>query len=722
MAAASNGTTQNLSKSRTEVLQALFDSISPQDTQNGSPMSKDQIVKISDKLGEMLEDAGGATGDAQNGVNRNERGEILNEEGLPIIEISEPIIQTEETTVPDPPPLEDPGLVPLATMSSEEREFTRRRMNDILNLLEEEEALEEERNAESERERAKEELERRKSNARKELERLHAAKVMQKRMGKALLRNLADTREREEREKQMQLLEDMEKEEERKAGRPKKSVAFADIPPEASSASPIASSSKLRSPDIPGSDAVGKFRPSDVGQPMKFQVVERFPSIHLPTPTPTSAPEGDSDDETDPGSPVPADSDDGDVILSDHDLDAIPEVRPDQNGEDEEDDIPDDPVEEDEFDLNTAQHHREIALAYYEKRGTLGQDAARAMAAHSHEPFENEWDQPNVPLEATLSSPAPKPPTSKFKSSRLSQAYNTTVPSSTPSTSLGASILPGNASTIKGAVRLGWVEDDKLVGAGESDEDDEDENIEAFMAALRKGEITNAGAEQNAEVLVAALTRAYGGPSPMAAPSTSTQSAPLVEPKSSDLSSVQPPSKPKTSKFKLTRPQARSSPSDSSGSGTPLSTVGRSSPKLPTSQTVVERKPGPSLLAARPAVQTTIPKCASSSVKNASPSSTSTTVNTPSTVVDSPSFLQPVSQTPSMVVDSPSFRPHVSQIPLQMPSMIVDSPSFQPPTSNRPSRPPMVMSSTVRESTGGRPAHALDAEPRKVSRFKAQRS
>ena len=64
-------------------------------------------------------------------------------------------------------------------------------------------------------------------------------------------------------------------------------------------------------------------------------------------------------------------------------------------------------------------------------------------------------------------------------------------------------------------------------------------------------------------------------------------------------------------------------------------------------------------------------------------------------------------------------------------SMIIDSPSFAPPTSKpensvRPDRPPIVMSSIVRESGDGTSRNTSQARnstaQRRVSRFKAERS
>jgi hypothetical protein len=87
------------------------------------------------------------------------------------------------------------------------------------------------------------------------------------------------------------------------------------------------------------------------------------------------------------------------------------------------------------------------------------------------------------------------------------------VPSTTPSTSLGTSVLPSSTSSaLRRAVRTGRLEGKQLVGnVPSSDEDDSEQVDEAFMDALRRGDVTNAGAAaKNADALVAALESAYG--------------------------------------------------------------------------------------------------------------------------------------------------------------------------------------------------------------------
>ncbi|KAI0290651.1 hypothetical protein B0F90DRAFT_1824848 [Multifurca ochricompacta] len=74
--------------------------------------------------------------------------------------------------------------------------------------------------------------------------------------------------------------------------------------------------------------------------------------------------------------------------------------RSDDDGEhddedEEKDETPGDHVSEYEFDIDTLQHQREIALAYFEKRNTIGADAARSMSGHTHKLAgeDDEWEQ-----------------------------------------------------------------------------------------------------------------------------------------------------------------------------------------------------------------------------------------------------------------------------------------------------------------------------------------
>ncbi|THH16483.1 hypothetical protein EW146_g4160 [Bondarzewia mesenterica] len=732
------GATQNLGDGRAQALQALLNSVSPNtagEANNDRKISREQAEKLSEKLSELLDDAESSSGPTEH---RNERGELLNEEGLPIIDIAEPVPESEAAIshrLSASPEAQDIALS--SNFSGDERAQSRAEMNRMLDLLEDEENREEEENERLEEQRRKEELENRKANARKELE-----------------RNVFDARDREEKAKEEQLTLDMEQEAERKRLKPKKSVSFADLPSEEDKESSDTGFSSVKASTMWGDVVPGRLQATEQKQPMKFQVVERFPGPSKPQPlTSPPPPDRDSDDESDPGSSVPSDSDDGQIVHSDHD--STHDWKPTESDDDDDDDedLPEDPVLEDEFDFDTASHHREVALQYYEKRSTIGADAVRAMSAHSHAPAEDKWDQPEVPLEATLSKPPPKPAGSRFKSSHVAQVYNTSVPSITPSKSLGASVLPASSSSLKHVIRNGKLENNQLVGGGESESasDDDDENIKAFLDAFRRGDVTNAGAQENSDALIAALTQAYA-PTPDSSDSTTKVSTPVEidsvrESGQAPVSTLVPIAQ-KTSKFKLNRPALRSSPlaSDSDSVSTPVTTVERSSPKLPTSDTVIERKPGQSSTLPRPIhpLATTTSRmrapapshsASTSSIFVDSPSFQPPRISNPPTVITSPSNSNPQAniasslsfQPSSMIVESPSFQRPQGGVAeeKQMPPMIVDSPSFQPQSSSRPSRPPLVMASTVKESLGPRqpqvPVVSGTGSGKRLSKFKAER-
>ncbi|KAI9057949.1 hypothetical protein FKP32DRAFT_1597904 [Trametes sanguinea] len=548
-------------------------------------------------------------------------------------------------------------------------------------MLEAEELLQQEREEREERERFQAELEKRKEAAKAEIEALKKAREMQKKMGKALILNMAAAREREEKEKQAMEQAEEQAREERKKLKPKKSVTFADLPPDHEN-QPANSMRPADWGDVaPAKLNAGKSTLITKGQmdklPMKMNVVERTPGAcrgPKSPPAPTSN-QADSDDESVPGSPVPADSDDGEAIHSDFSDSENP--PPPTHGESEEEDsdldLPenDEPVEWDVEGYDFAQHQREIALAYYEKRATIGAEALAAMRNHDHDEGEHEWDQPVVPLEASLASSPPKP-TSRFKASQARAS------SSLPSHSLGASILPSSqGSTLKSAVRLGKLENGQLIGGDDGESDDElDPQAKEMLELLKRGEVVNVGPTLPAE---------------STASSAASTSASAEQPKATTAepdAQAAGPSKPKPSKvsqFKMsfaqpTPPQSPSSPSSSLS--TPVTNLERSSPKL----------------GSRGGTPIPVPTKTSRPV----PFASKPTVNQPQMpgmVVDSPSFPAPgqAPQMPSMIVDSPSFPAPgrsarvAGKRPVQMPSMIVDSPSFPSPGAvSSPSYPAVV--------------------------------
>ncbi|KAJ3558498.1 hypothetical protein NM688_g892 [Phlebia brevispora] len=666
------GSTKDLNDGKAEALHALLNSLSPGSavSQSGEDkLSAEQVRKLSDKLEEII-GLGTASGD---GTRRNEKGELVNEEGLPIIDINEPLRPDEEAAdnTDQLGNFDDPGVLPLWTLSSAEKARRKAECDRILDTLEEEERLEETREAEAARARWAEEMEKRKEASKAEIENLKKAREMQKKMGKALLRSVVEGKEREEKEKAEMEHADREAAAKKKSLKPKKSVTFADQHIE--HGEPRSSKGK----DIDWGDvAPGRLRSHGQSAlltrdhmehlPMKMHVVERQPR-RLRSPEPP-AQEGDSDDESATGSLAAADSEDGDVIHSDH-LESDDEgnhspLDSDEDGS--EDGLPEDQKHEDwgGEDFDYAQHQREIALEYYEKRKAISTEVSAAMRAHTHD--NDEWNQPDVPLEATLASSGPKPSVSRFKSERLSGPDRSTLASH----SLGGSVLPSSHSTsLKGAVRLGKLRDGQLVGGEEGESDGEldaaDENARNMLEMLKKGEVTNIGPSPAAPVETGTNQEST---TPAAVAQLSVPQEPTAHPKPS-----------KASKFKMSMahaglPQRSTGSSASSLAGTPVNQVDRSSPKTSSPGGV---SPVPSSVSSGPTV---LPR------------------QMPTMIVESPSLRAPANarrparssaqgipavQPPafhSVILESPSFQPPTtsSQSPA-FHSVILESPSFQPP-------------------------------------------
>ncbi|KAI3618966.1 hypothetical protein WG66_000436 [Moniliophthora roreri] len=643
-----------------EGLQNLLQSIAPDAVQNVTP---EALQRLSDKLSELMGEDVVRTAFAG--------GEQFNEHGLSILDVTEPSSLNANGSTSVASMVEEPPLIPLSSLSSSERERHRRERDRILDLLEEEEEIEQRRADELEREERRREMERRKEAARTELDKLKMIKESHKKMGKALLQSLEESRKEDQ-------VPDVKRE---KSDTSKKSVSFADEhEPAVDVSSPTLGSTPHPSEVDWGDLLRGKLRAS--GRPtllstndehlMKKQVVERIPGTTQQRSTPKQPIRStiDSDDESEPAhSPPFSDSEDED---------GNPEL------------------EEDEFDIDTALHHREIALAYQAQRSKIGEDTAQALASHMHDPKEDpSLDQ----------SHKPKASVSKFRAGRLASSYAASSPST--SQSIGASTIPASGvDTLQRAIRMGKLDSDEhLVGGadeGESDQDEGHEAVQEVLELLKKGEVYNLGPGG-----LHAIT-------PEGA-SSSKQPPPFTMP-------YEPlPTKPKTSKFKLSR-DPPSSIASSSDPSTPINTSERSSPKLPNPSAVIE---------------------------HAAPLGTSAPSFNP-TVVASPSFTRPGQSTSGpMIVESPSFpsglaprsvtrpeRPPMvmsstvkeKETTQQLP-MVLESPSFPsglaPRSSSRPERPPAVMASTVREKESGRnvtqpQSEEASEQPKRVSRFKAE--
>jgi hypothetical protein len=295
----------------------------------------------------------------------------VNEEGLPIIDITEPIAATAEQGDSNTLLVEEDRLIPISSHPSSARERWREERDRILDLLEEEERREQVREEQVSEEQRQEILRKRREAAAHEKAKLKAAKGMQKKLGKALLRSMAETRAKGEDDRQIMPAEENNK--------TKKTVTFADPSNDDSEGDSTTSlqpkpieewgditPARLRS--TPGPSLLSS------GQSMKLTVVERYPASQQAALPITAAKGLDSDDESEPG--LPDDSEQQvDSPQSPVNYDNVPSDS----------DVDENLVLEDEdFDLDFARHQREIALQYHEKRSEIGEVAVAAMMNHSH--------------------------------------------------------------------------------------------------------------------------------------------------------------------------------------------------------------------------------------------------------------------------------------------------------------------------------------------------
>ncbi|KAJ7286109.1 hypothetical protein C8J57DRAFT_1286754 [Mycena rebaudengoi] len=576
------GKIQNLSDGSTQALQALLHSLAPETAAGNGKLSPAAFQKLSEKLTELV---GGDSGEPQN---RNADGQLLNEDGDPIIDISEPV-QNQGTSAASIF-LDDDVPIPLTALPVSEQERRRRERERILDLLEQEEQIEESKEEEESFEQRQETLRKRKQAAEDEKAKLKAAKEMQKKMGKALLQSMSTAPNQST--SAPPILEPNPSVAE--AAAPRRSVKFADTE-EGDDGAPQS---------LDWGDVVPARLRASTGRtlmsktldtfPMKMHVVERTPGKPPPEQPPV-----DSDDESEPpGSD--SDSDREGALLSDGEL-------------------------AEEADLDFAQHQREIALQYHEKRNKMAEATSDALRSHSndHEPVKT--------AEETLSQSSRKPAVSVFQANRLASSYAAATPSS--SKSLGPNVIPAASTrTLQRAIRTGKLDsENRLVGIdGESGSENEDEGaMQEILELLKKGEVYNLGPDGN-----------YIHTVPP--PSTNAPSADAPTPSKPDIPPPLASRKPPTSKFKLARagqrpPAAVLSSPDRSGSSTPQTDVARSSPKL--ASPIAENHPLGSS-ASRPNVLS------------------STVVEKPTNFLGNPPVFP-------MIVDSPSFpaAPRLTQPP-----------------------------------------------------------
>ncbi|KAJ3805573.1 hypothetical protein F5876DRAFT_91454 [Lentinula aff. lateritia] len=669
----------------------LLQSFGPDAAQN---VSQEALQRLSDKLSELMgadvvRDAF-AYNDQDGQAVPTGSETLLNEEGLPIIDITEPeaahvrsqIQSSSISSDPSDAPIttEAPPLIDLSTLSPAERDLRKRERERILDLLEAEEVLEQRSEREKEAQERREALDRKRDDGKTERQRLLELKETHQKMGKALLRSVISKDD-----------DQKKAETQHSPSSPASSSAVketANIKKKSPTKGEPSEPSSKTSTDIAdwGDVSKGRLRPNpkplvaDVytqqsEQLMKLRVVERAPGdgstsfqsnplAENKQPSTSNiqildSSAGDSDDESDIDSNT----------LSDDDI--VP-----QNSDTEHSDAESGSLDlNEETDWDFAQHQREIALEYHQKRGKIGKETAAALTSHTHEPDED----PSFP-ELVSNKPKSSSSMSQFRATRLASSYavaNTDVTSSVPSP-LGSSTLPtllpaGAAQTLQHAVRLGKLDEQKrLVGgdAGDSGSEPDDEVAREILELLQKGGVYNLGPNGEDIYVVPpnTITSGSGGstkPSTRAQPPRSDPLPPFTPP-------IEPlPQKPKTSRFKLAKTQSERLPSPST---TPVSNARRSSPKLAMESSVVER-----------------------AVPQPSTSKQSEFANADYTNVPKPPTLN------SMVIESPSF-PHTAE------------------SQRRPERPPTIMSSHVVESSSRRNDNpTMNEVPKRVSRFRAER-
>lgn len=300
----------------------------------------------------------------------------MNEEGLPIIEITEPVSQSSEVDQGIPSYFPEPDLLPLNAFSLAERERRRRERDRILDMLEEEERLQKIREEHGEEEGWKENIRKRKEEAKAEYVRLIQAKDLQQKMARALVGGGAkfDTKNPTPNEQLPSTTLGTHA--------TKKTVTFADDAiskdvgesGEGSSANQIdwgdITAGRLRSPHPVTLVSAANAEKT----PMKTQVVERrVPGADAPILERIA----DSDDESFP--PGPSSPEQGSEELHNDEGSCGCEQDSDEDGSSNGDSVDSD------LDWDSVQHQREVALEYLSKRHTLGAAAAMALANCSDE-------------------------------------------------------------------------------------------------------------------------------------------------------------------------------------------------------------------------------------------------------------------------------------------------------------------------------------------------
>lgn len=460
MANENTGNVNDLSSGRTAALQALLSSFRQATGEDRSApgLSQDGLQRLSAKIEEILGDGPSQT---------NAQRELLSEEGLPIVEITEPVSPSSEAQS-GLPFTEEPELVPLHVLPPSERERRRRECDRIFDILEEEERKQQLQEELGETESRKEELRRRKEAARMEYEHLKQAKELQKKMGRALVGSTSGSSKT-----------DVDSPRQTASGS-KKSVTFAETV-----ASDMIATEKQPSQVDFGDITAGRLRSSHRiplvnaaradEHVMKVQVVER---------------RGEST--SGPMLERLADSDDESPTLSEHSSQrCTTELRDNRQLDPSMDDTSSDEAQsaektlDENFDWDSAQHQREVALEYLAKRHVIGTEAIRALVTSN----DDEDESACVSGGHSFSQRAPM---SRFRADRMAEAYDKSHPQL--STSVGSNVVPeARQKALRHSIRMGKLVNDQLAGGPSGDSASEDEDVKEIINALKKGDVQNIG-------------------------------------------------------------------------------------------------------------------------------------------------------------------------------------------------------------------------------------
>ncbi|KIK31124.1 hypothetical protein PISMIDRAFT_132624 [Pisolithus microcarpus 441] len=330
-------------------------------------------------------------------------------------------------------------------------------------------------------------MRRRKEAARMEYEHLKQAKELQKKMGRALVGSTPGSSKT-----------DVDSPRQTASGS-KKSVTFAETV-----ASDVIATERQPSQADFGDITAGRLRSSHRIPPvsaaragkhvMKVQVVERRGEN---TSGPTIERLADSDDESPTLSEHPSSQRCATELRNIKQLDPSTDDTSSDEAQSAEETL------DENFDWDSAQHQREVALEYFAKRHVIGTEAVRALATNNDDEDELVYVLVYVfqlspmfvlPQECVSDghSFSQRAPMSRFRADRMAEAYDKSHPQLC--NSLGSTVVPeARQKALRNSIRMGKLVNGQLAGGPSGDSASEDEDVKEITNALKKGDVQNIG-------------------------------------------------------------------------------------------------------------------------------------------------------------------------------------------------------------------------------------